>query len=185
MTCQHCHPEGQELQYMIVTAITTTAECIPNSAPAGVSVDVLEGAAAASGKASSNQTVQRSSVCLIVKNLPYSTSEEDLVELFGSSGQLARLVLPPTKTLALVEYTEPQDARRSAKLPHFYPLALPCSALLLFTLSCPALSALPCSLSLFCPALSSAPALPCPVPVSSCHCLLDCPHDAITSLLCY
>lgn len=53
-------------------------------------------------------------MCLIVKNLPYSTSEEDLFELFGGSGQLARLVLPPTRTLALVEYTEPQDARRSA-----------------------------------------------------------------------
>ena len=77
-----------------------------------MSVDVLEGAAAASGKASSTHSVQRSPVCLIVKNLPYSTSEEDLVELFGGSGQLARLVLPPTKTLALVEYTEPQDARR-------------------------------------------------------------------------
>ena len=104
----------------------TTAICRLNSAPAGVSVDVLEGAAGASGKASSNQTVQRSSVCLIVKNLPYSTSEEDLVELFGGSGQLARLVLPPTKTLALVEYTEPQDARRSAKLTLM--LALPCFA---------------------------------------------------------
>ncbi|KAL3138544.1 hypothetical protein ABBQ32_006320 [Trebouxia sp. C0010 RCD-2024] len=81
---------------------------------AGVSVEVLEGAAAASGKASSTQALQRSPVCLIVKNLPYSTSEEDLFELFGGSGQLARLVLPPTRTLALVEYTEPQDARRSA-----------------------------------------------------------------------
>lgn len=90
-------------------------------AAAGVSVDVLEGAAAASGKASSTHTVQRSPVCLIVKNLPYSTSEEDLVELFGASGQLARLVLPPTKTLALVEYTEPQDARRSANFPRFLP----------------------------------------------------------------
>lgn len=77
-------------------------------------MEVLEGAAAASGKASATQAVQRSAVCLIVKNLPYSTSEEDLVELFGGSGQLARLVLPPTRTLALVEYTEPQDARRSA-----------------------------------------------------------------------
>lgn len=85
-----------------------------NGAAVGVSVEVLEGAAAASGKASSTQSVHRSPVCLIVKNLPYSTSEEDLVELFGGSGPLARLVLPPTRTLALVEYTEPQDARRSA-----------------------------------------------------------------------
>lgn len=106
-----------------------------------MSIDVLEGAAAASGKAASSHTVQRNPVCLIVKNLPYSTSEEDLVELFGGSGQLARLVLPPTKTLALVEYTEPQDARRSAHLTHPVP-ALPCIALLYpalfhFALPCP------------------------------------------------
>lgn len=81
-------------------------------ATTGVSVDALEAAAATSGKASSTRAVQRSPVCLIVKNLPYSASEEDLTELFGGSGQLARLVLPPTKTLALVEFTEPQDARR-------------------------------------------------------------------------
>ena len=78
----------------------------------GVSLEVLEAAAAASGKASHTHSVQRSPVCLIVKNLPYSASEEDLAELFGGSGQLARLVLPPTRTLALVEFTEPQDARR-------------------------------------------------------------------------
>ncbi len=79
---------------------------------AGVSIEVLEEAAAASGKASATHAVQRSPVCLLVKNLPYTASEEDLTELFGASGPLARLVLPPTKTLALVEFSEPQDARR-------------------------------------------------------------------------
>lgn len=82
------------------------------SLAAGVSTEVLEEAAAASGKASATHAVQRSPVCLLVKNLPYSASLEDLTELFGGSGPLARLVLPPTKTLALVEFTEPQDARR-------------------------------------------------------------------------
>ena len=75
-------------------------------------MDVLESAAAAGGKASHTHSVQRSPVCLLIKNLPFSASEEDLMELFGGSGPIARLVLPPTKTLALVEFTEPQDARR-------------------------------------------------------------------------
>ncbi len=36
-------------------------------------------------------------------------------ELFGKFGELLRLVLPPTKTLALVEYAESADARRAFK----------------------------------------------------------------------
>jgi len=34
-------------------------------------------------------------------------------ELFGGCGPLARLVLPPTRALALVEYGAPADARRA------------------------------------------------------------------------
>ena len=36
-------------------------------------------------------------------------------ELFGKFGELLRLVLPPTKTLGLVEYAESADARRAFK----------------------------------------------------------------------
>jgi multiple RNA-binding domain-containing protein 1 len=56
--------------------------------------------------------VARSSSTLLVKNLPHSADEEELRALFGGSGRsLVRLVLPSTKTLALVEYGEAQDAR--------------------------------------------------------------------------
>jgi hypothetical protein len=44
------------------------------------------------------------------------SSEEELVELFGRCGPIARLVLPPSHTLALVEFTEPQDARMAFKV---------------------------------------------------------------------
>ena len=90
-------------------------KCFAN---AGVSVVMLEEAAAASGKASATHAVQRSPVCLLVKNLPYSATEEDLTELFGAMGPLSRLVLPATRTLALVEFAEPQDARRYCWRPY-------------------------------------------------------------------
>ena len=45
---------------------------------AGVSVDALEQAAAASGKASLGKSAPRSSNVLLVKNLPYSAAHEDL-----------------------------------------------------------------------------------------------------------
>ncbi|GLC70759.1 hypothetical protein PLESTF_001030300 [Pleodorina starrii] len=80
-------------------------------AEAGVSVEALEAAAAASGKAATTKSVARSSTTLLVKNLPYSADEDELAELFGRCGPIARLVLPPARALALVEFTEPQDAR--------------------------------------------------------------------------
>ncbi|GIL52539.1 hypothetical protein Vafri_8379 [Volvox africanus] len=80
-------------------------------AEAGVSVEALERAAAASGKASTTRSVARSSTTLLVKNLPFSADEDELAELFGRCGPLARLVLPPARALALVEFTEAQDAR--------------------------------------------------------------------------
>ncbi|KAG2501693.1 hypothetical protein HYH03_000195 [Edaphochlamys debaryana] len=80
-------------------------------ADAGVSVEALERAAAASGKASATKTVARSATALLVKNLPFSADEEELAAMFGRCGPVARLVLPPAKAMAVVEFTEPQDAR--------------------------------------------------------------------------
>lgn len=56
--------------------------------------------------------MSRSSSTLLVKNLPYSADEEELQTLFAGAGRsVVRLVLPPTRTLALVEFAEPQEAR--------------------------------------------------------------------------
>lgn len=71
---------------------------------AGADVGALEAAAAAGGSAAASAAVPRSSTALLAKNLPYAVSESELAELFGQCGALARLVLPPTRALALVEY---------------------------------------------------------------------------------
>ena len=71
---------------------------------AGADVGALEAAAAAGGSAAASAAVPRSSTVLLAKNLPYAVSEAELVELFGQCGPLARLVLPPTRALALVEF---------------------------------------------------------------------------------
>jgi len=80
---------------------------------AGVAVGALEAAAAAGGHAAATKSVARSSTCLLVKNLPYAVTAEELSDMFEAMGALARLVLPPTRTLALVEYLEAQDAKRA------------------------------------------------------------------------
>lgn len=68
------------------------------------------------GKAAAKSTVARSSTTLLVKNLPYSADDDDLRQLFSGAGRtVVRLVLPPTNTLALVEFAEPQEAKSAFK----------------------------------------------------------------------
>jgi multiple RNA-binding domain-containing protein 1 len=111
---------------------------------AGVAVDTLEAAAAASGHASSNSSVARSSTCLLVKNLPFAVTGDELSAMFEAMGGLARLVLPPTRTIALVEYLEAQDAKRAFrtlayKRCHHVPLYLEWAPAGIFTPGAPSL----------------------------------------------
>ncbi|KAI8801233.1 hypothetical protein BJ742DRAFT_716186 [Cladochytrium replicatum] len=53
----------------------------------------------------------RSDTVLLVKNIPYTTEEAELSDVFGKFGQVGRIVLPPTRTIALVEFTDPGNAR--------------------------------------------------------------------------
>lgn len=68
---------------------------------AGVNVMSLEEYAA--GK---TDGMKRSNHVLIVKNLPYGSSEVELAKMFGKFGSLDRIIFPPTKTLALVCVSE-------------------------------------------------------------------------------
>lgn len=68
---------------------------------AGVNVTSLE--EFASGK---TDGLKRSNHVLLVKNLPYGSSEGELAKMFGKFGSLDKIVLPPTKTLALVCFSE-------------------------------------------------------------------------------
>lgn len=54
---------------------------------------------------------ERSDTVILVKNIPYGTNEEELRSLFGKHGDLGRVLLPPAKTIAIVEFLEPSEAR--------------------------------------------------------------------------
>ncbi|CAG9460741.1 unnamed protein product [Pedinophyceae sp. YPF-701] len=82
---------------------------------AGCDPGALERAAAASGSAGTRKQVAREPAALLVKNLPYDCDAGELEGVFGAHGPLARLVLPETRTLAIVEYEVAQDARRAFK----------------------------------------------------------------------
>ncbi|GAQ82968.1 hypothetical protein KFL_001300320, partial [Klebsormidium nitens] len=77
----------------------------------GVDVGVLERMATAKGEAAP----KRSAHVLLVKNLPFSTTDEEIEQLFERFGSLGRVVLPPTKTVALVEFLEAAEGRKAFK----------------------------------------------------------------------
>lgn len=77
---------------------------------AGVNVGALE--EFASGN---KDNVKRSNHVILVKNLPYGSSEGDLANMFGKFGSLDKIILPPTRTLALVIFLEAVEARAAFK----------------------------------------------------------------------
>ena len=79
----------------------------------GVNVLALE--ATSNKKSSSGGAPLRSKTMILVKNLPYGTSLEDLTKVFHDIGGDVpdKILLPPSKTAALVEYDHATDARRA------------------------------------------------------------------------
>lgn len=78
--------------------IAETKKALTN---AGINVASLEEYAA--GKVDG---VKRSNHVLLVKNLPYGSSENELAKMFGKFGGLDKIIIPPTKVLALVRFSD-------------------------------------------------------------------------------
>lgn len=90
--------EADDLAVRIALGETQViAETKKALANAGVDVALLE--EFASGK---TDGIKRSNHVILVKNLPYGSSESDLASMFGKFGSLDKIILPPTKTMALV-----------------------------------------------------------------------------------
>ncbi|PKA62790.1 Polyadenylate-binding protein 2 [Apostasia shenzhenica] len=87
--------------------VTETKKALIN---AGVNVAALE-----KFVLNKNDNVRRSNHVILVKNLPYGSSEAELVKMFGKFGSLDKIILPPTKTLALVIFLEAAEARAAFK----------------------------------------------------------------------
>ena len=55
---------------------------------------------------------KRSNVVILVKNIPFQTEPDEVRRLFSKYGELRKVVLPPAKTLCIVEYLEPNEAKK-------------------------------------------------------------------------
>ena len=56
---------------------------------------------------------KNSKTLIIVKNLKYETTEEEIRNMFAAYGSLVRFIFPPTHAVSLVEFARPEDAKRA------------------------------------------------------------------------
>lgn len=59
------------------------------------------------------QAVPRSRNVILVKNIPYGTTNDSLMAIFDPHGTISRLLMPPSGTLAVVEYDHSEEAVRA------------------------------------------------------------------------
>jgi multiple RNA-binding domain-containing protein 1 len=57
--------------------------------------------------------IVKSDVTILVKNLPESTVESDLKSLFAKHGGLEMFIMPPMRTMALVKFSTPAQAKKA------------------------------------------------------------------------
>jgi multiple RNA-binding domain-containing protein 1 len=75
----------------------------------GIDMDVLVSAHSI-GK---EESAKRSKSAILVKNLPFDTKLEELTKLFHTGDDKVKILLPPSRTIALVEYGHPADAKKA------------------------------------------------------------------------
>lgn len=63
----------------------------------------------------SGPRVAKSDTTLLVKNIPYGTTAEQIRELFEPHGQLLRVLVPPAGTMAVVEFAHADEGRKAFK----------------------------------------------------------------------
>lgn len=78
----------------------------------GMDIDVLE--------KHPRSKCQRSKTTLLVKNIPYTTKERDLRDIFERYGELERLLISPFNTVAIVEYQNENQCQLAAKNLAYY-----------------------------------------------------------------
>jgi multiple RNA-binding domain-containing protein 1 len=54
---------------------------------------------------------ERGDTAILVKNFPYGMTLEELRKMFEEFGQVLRVLMPPTGTIAIVEFAQPSHAR--------------------------------------------------------------------------
>jgi multiple RNA-binding domain-containing protein 1 len=62
-----------------------------------------------------NKKVKRSNNVMIAKNLPFSTTESEIRKLFGKFGSIRRVILPPSRSICIIEFVDTNSAKAAFK----------------------------------------------------------------------
>lgn len=57
------------------------------------------------------QGKERDDKVILIKNFPYGTTETEIIELFQPYGELKRLIMPPSGTIAIIEFRDAPSGR--------------------------------------------------------------------------
>lgn len=57
-----------------------------------------------------NIRARRSDTCILVKNIPYGTTAEQIRDMFEPHGELSRVLVPPAGTIAVIDFVHSDDA---------------------------------------------------------------------------
>ena len=80
----------------------------------GVDMEALVSAnTGKTGPPTGGGNTKRSKTSLLVKNLPFDTRVEELEKLFHIGQEPVKILLPPSRTIAMVEYGHSTDAKRA------------------------------------------------------------------------
>jgi multiple RNA-binding domain-containing protein 1 len=58
---------------------------------------------------------EKDETTLFIKNFPFGTTAEELKGLFGTYGEIAKFLLPPSGTIAIIQYAQPGEGSRALK----------------------------------------------------------------------
>lgn len=58
---------------------------------------------------------ERGNTAILVKNFSYGVKTDDIRKLFDPYGQITRLLMPPSGTIAIVEFSRPDEAQKAFK----------------------------------------------------------------------
>eukprot|EP00977_Amphora_coffeiformis_P010120 scaffold2357_cov167-Amphora_coffeaeformis.AAC.28 len=68
------------------------------------------------GDQNSTGTIERSKTSILVKNLPADTTKDELLKTFGLAGvNPTKVLLPPSRTIAVIEYAHSNEAKSTFK----------------------------------------------------------------------
>ena len=103
-------------QYFEKNGVNIDILCIPSPSPSlSPSYEDIQVITDFKIASSVNKDAKRSNAVIIIKNLPFESTSREITQQFEKHGALGRVLVPPNRTVALVEFVNPAEAKSAFK----------------------------------------------------------------------